>query len=43
MDICAKKMGVDYVPQRKDAIAIAGMAKLYVRDLIAKGLNSVES
>lgn len=28
-----------YKPQRKDAIAIAGMAKLYVRDLIMKGIH----
>lgn len=33
---CAKKMGMNYKPQRKDAIAIAGMAKLYVRDLVMK-------
>lgn len=35
---CAKKMGMNYKPQRKDAIAIAGMAKLYVRDLVMKGV-----
>lgn len=34
---CAKKKGVSYKIQRRDAISIAGMAKLYVRDLITKG------
>ncbi|KAK8792499.1 hypothetical protein WA588_004994 [Blastocystis sp. NMH] len=33
---CAKKKGVAYKVQRRDAISIAGMAKLYVRDLITK-------
>ena len=34
---CARKKKLNYKPQRKDAIAIAGITKLYVYDLVLRG------
>ena len=34
---CARKKKLNYIPQRKDAIAIAGITKLYVYDLVLRG------
>lgn len=37
---CAKKKGIPYKAQRKETIAVAGMAKLYVQDIITMGWNA---
>ena len=34
---CARKKKLNYKPQRKDAIAIAGITNLYDYDLVLRG------